>query len=95
MKTINIKVHERLKGMTTKLGKKFLPIREVEQLLKQILALGIASAKPRNYLKKEKEESGINTNVKDTQISLKITIDDLTNALKDDSLMGKFLDSFN
>jgi hypothetical protein len=90
-----LKVQERMKGMMTKLGRKCLSAQECQQLLKQLIALGLVTEKPRTYLKKEKEAqtSSHITQVRDSQIFLKITIDDITNSVKNDPLTSGFVDS--
>jgi hypothetical protein len=81
--------------MMTKLGRGFIKAQECQQLLKQLIALGLATEKPRVFLKKEKEAQTTSqqASLKDSQIYLKITIDDLTNAIRKEDMLAPFLDT--
>ena len=89
------KVQDRLKGMMNNLGRRPLHHAETKQVFNQLVSLGLVTGKSKSLIKKESQtSSGRLTNIVDTQLSLKISLDDITNALKDDALSNKYTDLF-
>lgn len=84
---------ERIKFMTAKMNKKPLKIHDITGVVKQLIALGLVNEKQKSYLRRDKETTGQQyTNLNDNQISLRITVDDITNSLRNDALFGQLLD---
>ncbi len=87
------KVQDRLKGMLNNLGRKPVHHSETKQIFNQLIALGLVSGKSKPLLKKDAHTSTSRAiNIMDIQILLKISLDDITNALKDDGLISKYTD---
>jgi len=86
-------VQDRLRGMLNNLGRKTLHHTETKQIFSQLVSLGLVEGKQKALLKKESQtSSGRALNIMDTQISLKVSLDDITNAMKDDGLLTKYVD---
>ena len=85
------KVQDRLKGMMNNLGRRPLHHAETKQIFNQLVSLGLVTGKSKSLIK---SSSGRIANIVDTQLCLKISLDDITNALKDDELSNKYTDLF-
>jgi len=78
--------------MMNNLGRKPIHHLEIKQIFNQLISLGLVIGKQKALLKKETPTSSRPINIMDTQVSLKISLDDITNALKDDALITKYID---
>lgn len=78
--------------MLNNLGRKPTPHSETKQIFGQLVSLGLAQGKSKAMLKKDSHTTGRMSNIMDIQISLKISLDDVTNALRNDELMAKYAD---
>ena len=85
-------MQDRLKGMLNNLGRKPLHHTETKQIFSQLVSLGLVLGKQKALLKKDATTSGRAVNIMDTQVSLKVSLDDITNAMKDDGLVTKYVD---
>ena len=89
-----------MKTMMANLGRQAIQFKDTKNIIKQLIGLGLIQEKPRQIMKKEtsaKEKSASNfnyyANVSDSQLFLRVTVDDLTNSLKNDTFLSKFLDT--
>lgn len=79
--------------MLNNLGRKPIPHSETKQIFGQLTSLGLVQGKSKATLKKDSHaNSGRLNNVMDIQATLKISVDDVTNALRSDELMSKYTD---
>lgn len=78
--------------MLNNLGRKPIPHSETKQIFGQLTSLGLVQGKSKATLKKDSQATGRLNNVMDIQATLKISVDDVTNALRSDELMSKYTD---